>query len=143
MSRARRTKRKSSQTREFDPSRWAHLIFVLGAFVGAWVLTNFIESTWHVLFDYWPAAVGRPQELMSNFLGIGIALTATVIVWRNKRYFQYTTEVVTEVSQVTWPTKAEVRVATVVVIVMTLICSVILAGIDTVWSKATDLLYGI
>jgi preprotein translocase SecE subunit len=76
-------------------------------------------------------------------LGIGIALAATIITWRNKRYFQYTVEVVTEVSQVTWPSKAEVRVATVVVIVITLICSLILAGIDTVWSKATDLLYGL
>jgi preprotein translocase subunit SecE len=142
MSRARRVKRKSSQAREFDPSRWAHLIFVLGAFVGAWVLTNLIEDSWHVVFSYWPQ-VGRPQELTANMAGIGIALLATIIVWRNKRYFQYTVEVVTEVSQVTWPTKAEVRVATVVVIVMTLICSVILAGIDTVWSKATDLLYGI
>jgi preprotein translocase subunit SecE len=30
-----------------------------------------------------------------------------------------------------------------VVIVMTLICSVILATIDSIWSKVTDLLYGI
>ena len=142
MSRARRVKRKSTATREFDPSRWAHLIFVLAAFVGAWVLTNFVEDIWHVSFSYWPQ-VGRPNPMTANLIGIGIALACTVYAWRKREWFQYTTEVVTEVSQVTWPTKAEVRVATVVVIVMTLICSVILAGIDTVWSKATDLLYGI
>ena len=142
MSRARRTKRKASQAREFDPSRWAHLIFVLGAFVGAWVLTNFVEDGWHFLFSYWPQ-IGRPNPLTANLIGIGVALAGTVYAWRNKRWFQYTVEVVTEVSQVTWPTKAEVRVATVVVIVMTLICSAILAGIDTIWSKVTDLLYGI
>lgn len=142
MSRARRTKRKSTQTREFDPSRWAHLIFVLGGFVTAWVLTHAIEDVWSVVWAYWPQ-VGREDAFKANVIGIGIAMLATAWAWRKKHWFQYITEVVTEVSQVAWPTKAEVRVATMVVILMTLICSVILATIDSVWSKVTDLLYGI
>lgn len=142
MSRARRTKRKSTQTREFDASRWAHLVFVLGAFVGAWVLTHAIEDTWSIVWTYWPQ-VGREDAFKANVAGIGIAIGLTAWAWRKPHWFQYITEVVTEVSQVAWPTKAEVRVATMVVIVMTLICSVILASIDSVWSKVTDLLYGI
>ena len=141
MSRARRSK-KSGAAREFDPSRWAHLIFVLGAFVGAWVLTHAIEDIWGLIWDYWPR-IGRADANTSNFIGIAVALLATAWAWRKKHWFDYTTEVVTEVAQVTWPSKAEVRVATLVVIVMTLICSAILAGIDTIWSKVTDLLYGI
>ncbi|MBC8066956.1 MAG: preprotein translocase subunit SecE [Deltaproteobacteria bacterium] len=141
MSRARRSK-KSGEAGTSDPSRWAHLIFVLGAFVGAWVLTHAIEDIWSLVWDYWPR-IGRVDPLTANALGIGIALAATVWAWRKPLWFQYTTEVVTEVTQVAWPTKAEVRVATVVVIMMTLICSAILAGIDTIWSKVTDLLYGI
>jgi preprotein translocase subunit SecE len=142
MSRVRRTPRKSTATREFDPSRWAHLIFVLGGFVAAWVLTNAIEDIWAITWSYWPQ-VGREDAFKANVAGIVIALLGTAWAWRKKHWFQYTTEVVSEVAQVTWPTKAEVRVATMVVIVMTLICSVILAGIDSVWSKVTDMLYGI
>jgi preprotein translocase SecE subunit len=142
MSRVRRTKRKPTSAREFDPSRWAHLVFVLGGFLGAWVLSHAIEDIWSLVWSYWPR-IGRADELKSNLIGIGIALLATVWAWRKPHWFQYTTEVVSEVSQVSWPSKAEVRVATLVVIVMTLICSVILAGIDTVWSKVTDFLYGI
>lgn len=140
MSRVRRTKK--TETREFDPTRWAHLVFVLGAFVGAWVLTNAIENIWAIVWNYWPK-VGREDAFKSNVAGIAIAVLATAWAWRKPHWFKYVTEVVTEVSQVTWPTKAEVRVATMVVIVMTLICSVILATIDSIWSKVTDLLYGI
>ncbi len=143
MSSARRPKRKTTQARQSDPARWAHLIFVLGGFLGAWVLTNFIEEGWDILFTTaWPA-LGRPNPLSANIFGIGIAIAATLFAWRRRAWFQYATEVVTEVAQVSWPTRAEVRVATIVVIVMTLICSAILFTIDTVWSNVTDLLYGI
>jgi len=142
MSRVRRTPRKSTQAREFDPSRWAHLVFVLGAFVGAWVLTHAIEDIWAITWSYYPQ-VGREDPFLANVAGIVIAIAATAFAWRKPLWFQYVTEVVTEVSQVTWPTKPEIRVATMVVIVMTLVCSVILASMDSVWSKVTDLLYGI
>lgn len=138
------TKKRKAATvkRDFDPSRWAHLIFVLGGFLAAWVLTNFIEDGWALLWDYYPQ-VGRPQSLVANSIGIGIALLGTVLAWRRREWFDFTKEVVVEVAQVTWPTRAEIRAATIVVIVMTLICSVLLFGMDQVWSNATDLLYGI
>ena len=49
----------------------------------------------------------------------------------------------TEVSQVTWPTRAETRAATSVVIVLTIICSIILAIMDLFWSNVTDWLYSL
>jgi len=136
-------KRKAAQLkRDFDPSRWAHLIFVLGGFIAAWVLTNAIEDGWAVLWDFYPQ-IGRPQSLTANSVGIGIAVVGTLLAWRRRDWFEFTTEVVVEVAQVTWPTRAEVRAATIVVIVMTLICSVLLFAMDQLWSNATDLLYGI
>jgi preprotein translocase subunit SecE len=137
-----RKKRRGSVKREFDPSRWAHLIFVLGAFGGSWVLAHAIEDIWAIIWSYYPQ-IGRPDSMQSNIAGIVIALGATVYCWRRADYFKFTTEVVVEVSQVTWPTRPEIRAATVVVIVMTLICSVLLFGMDQVWSTATNLLYGI
>ena len=57
--------------------------------------------------------------------------------------FEFVSEVVVEVSQVTWPTRAETRAATVVVIVISLICSGLLWFMDVTWNKVTDFLYAL
>jgi len=138
----RKKRRVAKVGREFDPSRWAHLIFVLGGFVAAWVLTHMIESVWALLWDSFPK-IGRPNTLTANTIGILVAIAGTVIAWRRAQWFKFATEVVVEIAQVTWPTRAEIRAATIVVIVMTLICSVLLFAMDQIWSNMTDLLYGI
>jgi preprotein translocase subunit SecE len=139
---SRRKKRRAPIKRDFDPARWAHVIFfVLGA-AGAWVLVNATDNIWAILFDYYPQ-VGRPSELGASSIGIGIALVGTIYAWRRKDYFKFCTEVVTEISQVTWPTRAEIRANTGIVIMVTIICSVILFAMDQIWSSATNLLYGI
>lgn len=142
MARTRRRQRKGGIERELDPKRWAHLIFVLGGFLGAWVLYHLIDDGWALLFSYWPR-VGRPDTLIVNAVAIGLALAGTIYAWRKERWFKFTTEVVVEISQVTWPTRAETRAATIVVIIITLICSGILFAMDQLWSQVTDLLYGI
>lgn len=138
----RKKRKKPALKREFDPSRWAHLIFALGGFTGAWVLAHAVEDIWAILWQYFPT-IGRASSSTSNVIGITIALVATVITWRNPRYFKFATEVVVEISQVTWPTKSEIRAATVVVIVITIITSALLFGMDQIWSLVTDSLYGI
>ena len=138
----RRKKRRAPIKRDFDPARWAHVIFfVLGA-AAAWVLTNAIDNIWAIVFDYYPQ-VGRVNELTANVIGLSIALVGTLYAWRRKDYFKFCTEVVTEISQVTWPTKAEIRANTGIVISVTFICSILLFAMDQLWSKATNLLYGI
>lgn len=143
MARTRRKKQKSAIQRELDPRRWAYLIFVLGGFLGAWVLGNFFDDAWAFIWAYWPQYVGRPVPLYANIAGIVIAIIATVWALRKEHWFKFTTEVVVEISQVTWPTRAETRAATIVVIIITLICSGLLATMDVIWSEFTDLLYGI
>ena len=137
-----RKKKGGAKKRESDPSRWAHLIFVLGGFMGAWVLAHAIEDIWAIIWSYYPQ-IGRANAMYSNIAGIVIALGGTIYAWRRQDYFKFCTEVVVEISQVTWPTRSEIRAATVVVIVITLICSFLLFGMDQLWSTATNLLYGI
>jgi len=141
MARSRRRKKTRIQ-RELDPTRWAHFMFALGGFVAAWMLSHLVEDVWAIIWSYWPQ-LARPDTFIANAVGIGIALVATVIAWRREPWFKFCCEVVVEVSQVTWPSKAETRAATIVVIVMTLICSGILATMDSFWSLVTDWLYGI
>ena len=143
MARSRKRNPKAGLERDLDPSRWAHLIFVLGGFMAAWVLSHAIEDVWDIIWATWPQSVSRPDTLTSNFVAIAIALLGTLYAWRRKDWFRFCTEVVIEISQVVWPTRAETRAATVVVIVMTLISSTILWGMDRIWSTITNWLYGI
>jgi preprotein translocase subunit SecE len=144
MSEPRRTKKgKGAIKREMDPRRWAYLIFALGGFMAAWVLSHVIEEGWDMMWSAWPDRVPRASVFYSNVAGIGVAVIGTLVALRKEAWFRFSTEVVIEISQVTWPTRAETRAATVVVIVMTLICSGLLFGMDQVWSNVTDLLYGI
>jgi preprotein translocase subunit SecE len=51
-------------------------------------------------------------------------------------------EVAGELKKVTWPTPKEVRTATMVVLVMSIISAIILGVFDLVWSNLTELVYG-
>jgi preprotein translocase subunit SecE len=132
--------RKNAISRELDPSRWAHAVFAVLGFIAAWVLTNLVEDGWATAWSYWPQ-LARPDRVIANGVGVGVALVATIVAWRRPTWFHFITEVVVEVSQVTWPSRAETRAATLVVIVMTVVCSAILFGMDSTWSTFTDLLY--
>lgn len=136
-------RRKLVVAREFDPSRWAHAAFFIGFLLLAYVFSNLTEDMWAMLWSFYPRELGRPQPNTANAIGVGLALLCAVIAWRNQRWFKFVSEVAVEVSQVTWPTKAETRVATIVVVVLTLICSVILSMMDLFWSNVTDWLYAL
>ncbi len=144
MARTRRRKGRSGRIdRGLDPARWAYFIYALGGFLAAWVLSHLIEDVWALLWGYFPQYVPRTQPFAANLAGIVLAIVATLVALRRKDWFQFLTEVVVEISQVVWPTKAETRAATVVVIVITLISSGLLATMDAVWSAVTDWIYGI
>jgi preprotein translocase subunit SecE len=51
------------------------------------------------------------------------------------------TDVVLELSKVTWPTRKETYASTIVVIVTSLIAAAVVGAFDFVWSYFTDLLY--
>lgn len=143
MASSRKRQAQAGLKRDFDPRRWAYLIFVLGGFMAAYVLSNALIDIWDLAWAQWPQSVPRASELQASYVGIGVALIATLYAFRRKDWFQFCTEVVTEVSQVIWPTRAETRAATIVVIVMTFISAIILWGMDRLWATITNWLYGI
>ncbi len=144
MSSSRTRKRRPGRVRQdLDPARWAYFMIALGGFMAAWLLSNLIEDVWALLWGFWPQHIPRTDPFASNVAGIGIAVVAAAFAARREKWFKFLTEVVIEISQVVWPTKAETRAATVVVIVITLISSGLLATMDSLWSAITDWLYGI
>jgi preprotein translocase subunit SecE len=132
-----------SGSREFDPSRWAHAVFAVFAGIAAWMFGHLVEDLWGFSWARWPLYIGRPNEYWAQAIGAIIGISAMVWVWSRERYFKFIAETSTEVSQIIWPTRAETRAATIVVIVITLICACILSLMDAFWSRVTDWLYSL
>ncbi|MEL6341190.1 MAG: preprotein translocase subunit SecE [Myxococcota bacterium] len=73
----------------------------------------------------------------------GIATVAAVFTLNYATTRQLATEVVDELSKVTWPTREETGNNTVVVIITVLICSAYLGLFDAVWLWVTDWILGV
>ena len=142
MARARK-RTKQGGPKEFDSSRWAHAVFAVFAGISAWAFAHLIEDVWGFLWARWPQYIGRPSELWAQGVGAAIGIAVIVWIWSRKRYFDFVSEVSTEVSQIIWPTRAETRAATIVVVVITLICAGLLSLMDLFWSRLTDWIYAL
>jgi preprotein translocase subunit SecE len=90
----------------------------------------------------WGYFTRSPSELYVTVLAAVIALVTGIIVYRNERVYGLVNEVCGELKKVSWPTGKEVKAATIVVVIMTIISAIILGLFDLMWSNITELIYG-
>jgi len=83
-----------------------------------------------------------PSEFKISLASGAIAVIAGIALYRNDRVFTLANEVAGELKKVTWPSAKEVRTATMVVVVMSIISALILGLFDLVWTNLTELVYG-
>ena len=112
--------------------KYVHLMFITGGMVLAFVLVQTTDWLW----GYFQ----KPDPLKVFLTGVCVAGAATYMMWRNQRTFSLASEIVGELRKVTWPTRKETSQATVVVIILVIICAFILGMFDFFWSWATNLL---
>ena len=124
-----------SSTTENAPNKPVHLIYLCGAVLTFYVLQWTVDWVW----GYFGTP---PSEMNISMVSALIAVTASVVLYRNDRIYTLANEVSGELKKVTWPTAKEVRAATFVVIVMAIVSALILGLFDLVWSKLTDMVYG-
>jgi preprotein translocase SecE subunit len=121
---------------ENAPNKPVHLMYLCGAVILFYVLQWTIE--W--LCGYFGSV---PGELTITTIAAVGALVTGLVLYRNDRVYHLANEVTQELKKVTWPNAKEVRTATIVVIVMSVISATILGLLfDGVWSKITELVYG-
>ena len=105
----------------------AVLLFVLTMWTAEWIWGYFSKS---------------PNELFIT-IGAGLlVLFAGVQYYRKESSYNLVNEVAAELKKVTWPTEKDVKSATIVVVVMTIISASILGLFDLVWSQLTGMIYG-
>ncbi len=120
---------------ENAPNKPVHLMFLCGAIV-CFYLTQW-TADW-----IWGYFVRAPDELVLSVGAAIFTITLGVVLYRNDRIYNLANEVSSELGKVTWPTAKEVRAATVVVIIMTLVSAFVLGLFDLVWSQLTEVVYG-
>ena len=75
----------------------------------------------------------------STALGVGGFVVAAGILIRNTRALQFADETVSQLRQVTWPTREETIRASTTVILTTFFTAFLLAAYDFVWKNLADL----
>ena len=117
------------------PNKPVHLIFLCGGLLLFFLLQWTTDWVWGFF--------ARTTDEFAITLGAGIvALVVGIVLYRNERSFGLADEVAAELKKVTWPTGKEVKAATIVVIIMTVISALILGFFDFAWSSVTNLIYG-
>jgi preprotein translocase subunit SecE len=124
-----------STTTENAPNKPVHLIYLVGAVVLFYLLQWSIDWVW----GYFGPVPGDFQISLAAAI---IATLAGIVLYKNDRVYHLANEVASELKKVTWPTAKEVRSATVIVIVMSIISAMILGLFDFVWKNLTELVYG-
>jgi preprotein translocase subunit SecE len=120
---------------ENAPNKPVHLIYLCGAVLLFYLLQWTIDWVW----GYFATA---PSESTISLISAVGAVVIGVALYRNDNVYHLANEVTGELKKVTWPTAKEVRAATMVVVVMAIVSSIILGVLDLAWANLTELVYG-
>ena len=120
---------------ENAPNKPVHLIYLCGGLLLFFLIQWSID--WIVGYFRKP-----PSEFVATLIAFIGAFTVSALLYRNDRVHSGVNEVASELKKVTWPTAKEVKTATIIVIVMSIVMAVILFVFDFTWSNLTELVYG-
>jgi preprotein translocase SecE subunit len=116
--------------------RWVVLSFIVAAVLVGMVMQSAAVSGF-AQFAVPDTRVG--PVTLSTLLAVLSGAVALTALLRNKKWVQFSDEVVSELAQTTWPTREEtVRASTTVVVTTALVAS-LLALYDFVWKNLADL----
>jgi len=114
--------------------KWVHFLFAIAGLVAFLLLKE--TGLW--IWSYF----GKPKPLYVYPAAFVVTAIAVYVTWRSEEIFTLASECVTELMKVSWPTRRETGMATLVVIVTVVFSSIILGIYDAVWASLTRMLYG-
>jgi preprotein translocase SecE subunit len=114
-------------------TRWVQMAFMAFALLLLWVLDKIITLVWDKFRE--------PEPMLVTLLSLAIAAGATYALYKQEKVTRVAHEVVGELAKVSWPSRNETQVSTIVVIVTSLIAAAIVGVFDAAWSAITDIIY--
>lgn len=115
------------------PERWVQFAFVAIAFATFFFAEKIIALVWE--------RFAEPDPTVTIAAGAIVGLLTALYLYRHPEARKLADEVVAELSQVTWPTRDETYVSTVVVVVTSVIAAAYTGVFDALWSAITDFVY--
>jgi preprotein translocase subunit SecE len=120
-------------TRVLGLTRWVQYVFVLVAALTFWIANKLITLGW--------ANFAEPNDVGATVAAAAVGLAVGFALYRHEKSHRLVTEVVSELTKVTWPSRRETYASTIIVVITSLIAAAIVGSFDFVWSAITDLLY--
>lgn len=120
-------------TRGFGIERYIQAAFAVLALVLFWILQQSIVLVWNLFTE--------PNVMVATAVGAIAAIGGSLALYRHPRFSELAHEVAVELSKVTWPSREETQVSTIVVIVTSVVAAIYMGVFDALWSAITDLLY--
>ncbi|MCC6647790.1 MAG: preprotein translocase subunit SecE [Polyangiaceae bacterium] len=116
--------------------------FVLGKVLSAgW--TRLAEARWALKSAPFLARMAEEERAeLCTAIGAVVAIGGAIYAYRRPDVRQWTDDVASELSKVSWPDKHEVTSNTIIVIVSSTAATVYLALLDRFWGFVTNLVYG-
>jgi preprotein translocase subunit SecE len=93
-----------------------------------------------VISIVWDKFAEPPPELVT-VIALALGAAGSMALYRTPKVKKAANEVVSELAKVSWPSRKETQVSTIVVIITSLIAAIIVGSLDAAWSKLTDLIY--
>jgi preprotein translocase SecE subunit len=122
--------------------RIVNLAFVTAALLLWYLSASMFAGLFDLVRPEWDLGLIGREFRLSNLLGIVTGIAGGISLWRNAKVFELAQEVAGELRAVTWPSQAEVRLSTVVVMATTVLVSLCLWAFDTVFATLTRFIYG-
>lgn len=113
--------------------RWVQIAFMAFALLLLWLLDKIITLIWDRFAEPTPSLV----TLLAGVIAIG----TTLVLYRQEKVSRVAHEIVGELTKVSWPSRRETQVSTLVVIITSVIAAIIIGAFDAAWSAITDLIY--
>ena len=121
------------------PERWVQFGFIAIGFAIFFVVDKLLTSLCET--DFGRSLVGAPDPMIVTTSAGVIGLLAAFAGYKHPVARKLADEVVSELAEVTWPTRDETYVSTVVVVVTSLVAAVFTGTFDALWSALTNIVY--
>ena len=122
-------------------ARYVNLSFVAIGLLAYLILAEIFTAITEIFGTGANMAIIGHNFRLADLLAMTSAVTIAVLLKRSDKVTTYAMEVGNELSKVTWPTWNETKLATIVVIVTTLIIALILGVLDLLWGALSSLIY--
>lgn len=120
-------------TSMLGPERWVQFGFIAAAFVVFFVVDK-------IAFEVW-RRFAQPDPMITGAIAAIVGILTAFYAYRQPTSRKLADEVVAELSQVTWPSRDETYVSTVVVVVTSVVAAAYTGVFDALWSALTDFVY--